>query len=619
MISNSVTRYPSPPGPPDAAHDEEAARAAGASHQDPRHGILRAGAKPAVLVAGVVTGYVLIRGRADGNIGPWGIIEALPRPYLLLLLLPAIVFFHELRRGMSRAILSLALVAQVITIYGSVAFSESMPRFATAWLHAGFTTQILQTGETATGMDARFSWPGFFAAAGVFSEAVGLEPLSLLRWAPMCFALLFLAPLALLFRALHGSARVRWAGLWVFTVANWVGQDYFAPQAFAFFLHLAGLSVVTAVFLGGARGVTRSRPAGRIRALLTLPADVNPEGAAVTHGQRSFLIVSLVIVSAAVAMSHQLTPFMLAMTLCLLALTGVLRIALLPLATVIVTVGWLCYGAQDYWNGHMSAIFGSAGQVSSVVSSGVGSRIVGSTVHQVIVNLRIATAGIMWLLASAGLIHLLRSKKYGLILGIIAGAPFLMLGLQDYGGEGMLRVYLFSLPATALLAAHACVSLAARSRPVAAVVAVAGLLVLPVSLVARYGNESYEHVSAQEGAAVAALYDIAPHGSTLVCLSPNLSWRNIGLSQYDYAQAVLDQFAVRRVDLAIAAMGTNPKGAYLIVTRGQIAYGEEVYGLPADWGRSVQRDIVRSRRFTTVFHNDDATVYRLEPVKEARR
>ena len=52
--------------------------------------------------------------------------------------------------------------------------------------------------------------------------------------------------------ALTRDRRVVWLGAWLFFVANWVGQDYFSPQAFAFFLYLVLLGVVVRWL--GARG-----------------------------------------------------------------------------------------------------------------------------------------------------------------------------------------------------------------------------------------------------------------------------------------------------------------------------------------------------------------------------
>lgn len=570
---------------------------------------------PAVLsVLSVVVGFLVVRGKGDHDIGPWGIVEVLPGVYWVCLATPALVFFRELSRQANKLLLALALISQTVLIYGTVVVGESVPRFATAWLHAGFTNQILTTGQTVTGVDARFSWPGFFSGAGVLSEALGVAPVQMVRWAPICFGLAYLPPLALLFRALHGSRRVRWAGLWIFTVANWVGQDYFAPQSFGFLLNLIALSIVCSVFLGGNRvRFTRARILGRLRALAAAPGDGEHQLLKRTDKktQRGFLIATLLVIFGAMAMSHQLTPFMLCTTLVMLVVTGSMRLKLLPIALLVITFGWLCYGAEDYWTGHLTTIFGDAGQVSSVVNSGVGSRIVGSEVHQYVVNLRIGSAGFIWCVAALGGLIMLRRRGYGLVAGVITVAPFLMLLVQAYGGEGILRIYLFSLPGAALLAAEVVVAAVSGRRSLRPVVTVLALCLLPICLVTRYGNESYEHVRPGEAQAIEALYGLAPRGSTLWALAPNIAWRYHGLLDYNYGPTTLGDLALQRVDIIVSEMSVNPAGSYLVYTRGQIVYGEQVYGLPSNWGPTLQDAINESGRFIIVYRNPDAVIYKL--------
>jgi hypothetical protein len=577
---------------------------------------------PAALsVLSVVVGFLVLRGKGDHEIGPWGIVEVLPWAYWVCLATPTLVFFRELARQANKLLLALALISQTVLIYGSVVFAESAPRFATAWLHAGFTNQILTTGQTPAGVDARFSWPGFFSGAAVFTSAAGVPPIDLLRWAPLCFGLAYLPPLALLFRALHGSARVRWAALWIFTVGNWVGQDYFAPQSFGFLLNLVVLSIVCSVFLGGNRvRLARARILGRLRALAAAPGDGQHQLLKRTNKktQRGFLIVTLLVVFCAMAMSHQLTPFMLSSTLVMLVVTGSMRLKLLPVALLVITFGWLCYGAQDYWSGHLSTIFGDAGRVSSVVESGVGSRIVGSQVHQYIVNLRIGSAGFIWCVAALGALLMVRRRGYGLVAAVITGTPFLMLIVQAYGGEGILRIYLFSLPGAALLAAEVVVAAVSGRRLLRPVVTVLALCLLPTCLISRYGNESYERVRPTEAEAITALYAFAPPGSTLWSVAPNIAWRNNGLLDYNYGPTALGELALQRVDTIVSAMTVNPAGSFLVYTRSQAVYGEQVYGLPDDWGQSLQTSIEASGRFVIAYRNADAVVYELVAPKRTR-
>lgn len=505
--------------------------------------------------------------------------------------------------------LAAAIAAHTAMLHGVAGAAESTARFPTAWLHAGFTNQIMVTGQTMTDLDARFSWPGFFSGAAVFASAVGAEPAALLRWAPLVFALAYLPPLALLFRSFTGSWRVRWIGLWVFVSANWIGQDYFAPQSFALLMHLVVMSVVCAVFLRRRRA---DLVVGRFRlrdsTLRGLPVHLPPQ-------HRAVLICVVTLILGTVAMSHQLTPFMLVAVLTVLAVVGALRPALLPVIAVVLAFAWISYGATAYWSGHLAEMFGKAGQVSDVVGAGVEARMTGSDVHRTVLATRMVFTAFVGLLAAGGAVVAWRRRAGGLYLVLMAITPFSMLVIQAYGGEGILRMVLFALAPLALLAARGIHDFARGRRWRMVAVLVVAVLTLPVFMVAKYGNESFERVTRGEIETVDALYAAAPPGSTLVSICPNVPWRFRGLGGYTYKPGNTNEFAFERLDVIIAMMSGNPKGAYLIITRGQLVYAEQTYGRPPGWGDIVQAKLRKSGRFAVVFANDDGAVYRLLPAR----
>ena len=68
--------------------------------------------------------------------------------------------------------------------------------------------------------------------------------------------------------------------------------------------------------------------------------------------------------------------------------------------------------------------------------------------------LRVGFAAVVLTLAGAAL---LRRRRRGIddrVALVLTCVPFLALGLQNYGGEILLRVYLFALPAASVLAAY---------------------------------------------------------------------------------------------------------------------------------------------------------------------
>ncbi|MFD0853356.1 hypothetical protein ACFQ07_14035, partial [Actinomadura adrarensis] len=150
---------------------------------------------------------------------------ALPRPYRLLL--------------------AVQIVVLIISLHGVTLALEPIARFPTAWQTAGFIEYVTRNETVSWDLDARFSTPGFFAFISFVMEAVGqdnIEPV--LRWAPAVTNLLYLLPYVLILRVLRATWRAKWLAAWLFIAANWVGQDYLSPQAFAYLLYLLFVAIL---------------------------------------------------------------------------------------------------------------------------------------------------------------------------------------------------------------------------------------------------------------------------------------------------------------------------------------------------------------------------------------
>src|ERR1019366_5034179 len=121
-------------------------------------------------------------------------------------------------------------------------------------------------------------------------------------------------------------------------------------------------------------------------------------------------------------------------------------------SAAVLAVGWLSLGASGVWVGHLSDIVGSVGKIGSTFGSNVTSRVTGSASHRLVVDLRILLTAALFGLAVIGS---LRRATETRTLEFLVGSPFLLLAFQNYGGEVLIRVVLFGLPFTSLLAASA--------------------------------------------------------------------------------------------------------------------------------------------------------------------
>ncbi|MGW1540317.1 lipopolysaccharide biosynthesis protein [Streptomyces sp. NPDC002309] len=557
-------------------------------------------------------------GEADlDRMGGLGLVSVLPVPTLIGAALLVVVFAALLRPGREhRALLLVTLLATVVSLHALPAVIETEPRFATAWQHLGFLDHIDRTGTAVPDLDARWSWPGFFAVAAFVARACGVADLTeVIRWWPSALQLLCLAPLFLLTRALRASWRARWAGVWVFALSGWVGQDYFSPQGFTYLLYLVLVAILLVWFRSPRVIWTRLRPG---------EAEVEPAG----RRQRAVLLLVVIGLFAATVPAHQLTPFVMLGVVTALVLLGMSQPRGLPVLFGVMVVAWIGFMAEPYWSGHFDELFGGVGGVGGNVSSSVSGRIEGGdSTHGLVLYTRVALAGGVLALACCGW---WRRRAHGYrerALPVLAFVPFLGFGMQSYGGEMALRVFLFALPGAALLAGLALFPRVgegavrrtwyrASLAPLAALTA--GLVLMGGFLVARWGNEPFERVRPGEVAAMEFVYAHDDPSVRLLWLSddpletvtPALPWgaRDMEKVEYVPTRAPADPELVSGLVEALEDAGPN---SCLMVNSGQVASLRLDAGYPASWGPRLIRALDERPELRRAFAGSDVTVYAL--------
>jgi len=573
----------------------------------------------AVLI--VALGATTVSRGNQNLIGQCGLIQALPIGYFVSLVLLSASFLWQLlgrRSRMRPFVLGVHLVGLVVLLHGAPALLEREPRFPTAWLHVGFVGQLLQNHVAAGAVDARFNWPGFFGAAAAVTGAGGLDSaLPLLRWAPVAMVLAYLLPLYVIGRQLTGSLPATWLGLWLFVLFNWVGQDYFAPQSLCFVLYLTAVAVLVCFFRQpspqSSRDPRTSWPSRLLVGIERFPFDGLAD-IVVGRRTRFGLVCILITIYSAVVMSHQLTPIMLTLSAGALVLVGRCRLTMLPIIGGVLTLLWISVGTTDYWVGHLATIFGGIGDVQAVVSNSVGERVGGSPGHLAVVKVRLAFTASVWALMGVSAMVLWLRKRPPLTLFALGITPFLTL-VQNYGSEGVLRIFLFSSPFAALLLAQLATSLM-DLKSVRMLTAVAAVLLLPVFLLTRYGNESFEQVRSSEVSAMRLLYARAPQGSVFVSPASQVPWRFEEAVEQRYSRpSQAEDFMAADPAAVRDPVETRPKGSghiYLIVTRSQIDYGYEALGFPPGWFAKLRPMLNPSNGYHLQFRNKDAWIYEFE-------
>ncbi|WP_217185161.1 lipopolysaccharide biosynthesis protein [Streptomyces sp. AC495_CC817] len=551
------------------------------------------------------------------RMGGLGLISVLPTPTLIGAALLAVVFASLLWPAREhRALLLITLLATVFSLHALPAVIETEPRFATAWQHLGFIDYIDRTGSAVPDLDARWSWPGFFAAAAFVAEACGVTDFTeIIRWWPTAVQLLYLAPMFLLARHMRASWRARWTGVWIFVLSGWVGQDYFSPQGFTYLLYLVFVAILLVWFRAPHMLWGKVRPG---------EAEVEPTG----RRQRAVLLAVLIGLYAATVPAHQLTPFVMLGVLAALVLVGRSELRGLPILFAVLVAVWVGFLAEPYWSGHFDELFGGVGGVGGNVTSSVSGRIgEGSSTHKLVLYARVALAGTVMLLACYGFLRRRANKYRERSLLVLTFVPFLGFGMQSYGGEMALRVFMFALPGAALLAALALfprTGVTDRERakdrvslaPLAALMA--GLVLIGGFLVARWGNEPFERVRPGEVAAMEYVYAHDDPTVRLLWLSddpvnnvtPAMPWGARDMEKVEYVPtlAPIDPVLVSGVAKALKDAGA---GSLLIVNRSQVTNLQMDAGYSANWESRLIRNLDARADIEKVFSHRDATIFAL--------
>jgi hypothetical protein len=608
----------------------------------------------ALLLAAILIWATSLAGVNLRPMNDLGLISVLPPGFFVAAGLLTCSFCLALRsRPVNNPMLLLHVGILILFLYGTPALVEQTPRIAVTWRHIGLIDYVMHNGRFLPKFDAYFNWPGYFALGAFVTQIAGLPSLiSLAAWSNVFFNALYLAPLALIYRSTSRNARFVWVGLWFFYLTNWVGQDYFSPQGFDYFLYLA----LIAILLGWYRSKSvHALPIGMLRNWLRR---MMPRAARLAEGyrndelsmqsspwQRVGLMAAAIAIYAAMVPSHQLTPFAALVCVGLLVVFNRITPKSLPILMAAMVLSWTSFMAVAYFTGHLNSILSTGGAIDQNVNRGVVDRLRGSPDHMLVVHARLAMTAAVGTLALAGLFRRLIAGYRDVSMALIAVAP-VFLGIAQYGGEMFLRVYFFALPALAFFAAALFfptregssvasyrLKLAAQNRRSARPVKLLPLVASPpcaaydsswrtpialglVSLalvggftLTRYGNERMDYFTPQEVQAVRYLYRVAPSGSQFLAPGISVPWQ---FEDYTSIKTRwIENRVVRNSDVTSLeqTMSKDPNGDYVIVTRSTAATLELYSGMSPDVLPRFEQALRDSGRFTIIYQNPDARIY----------
>ncbi len=448
------------------------------------------------------------------------------------------------------------------------------------------------------------------------------SPIGYAAWSPAYFNLLALVAINASLRALSVPARVRWLSLFIFVVGNWVGQDYFAPQAFAFVLGQAVLACLLTWF-ASAPSHWIDRLEDRLGKLLRSSYARTSRLVAVNvePNRRAVLLVLVFGTFTVITCSHQLSPYMIIATTALLTALGAMRPRWIVGVLVLIAGSYLLL-RLDFLRTHQGLLlsfdlFRNVENSEATPDQGVLGRVITGYAAR-------GLSAAIWLLALIGAIRRSRAGASVFVPLALMFAPVLIVFGQQYGGEAIYRVFLFSLPWAACLAAFALAPTARWTWWSSARVGVTLTVMTLLFLQAYFGLAEINQVRPTELAASDYFYAHARAGSVLVLAAPNYPER--GSAVYDHfvvtagafdPQLVSNrQFLHRTIgadDLpAIEAISSSyaPHG-YFAITTGMKVYAHVFKLLPDGSLDNLDRALSASQHWRVFFRNKDAVIYEL--------
>lgn len=366
----------------------------------------------------------------------WGFPLQLGVSWLLglgLVLAAALAFPFRRESVTATAVTGLMLV---LTLTSSIVYDG--PRTLSVAKHVDMVDQIMALGHPNSAVEVYNSWSGFFAANAWLSGIVDIDdPMQLALFWPPLLGLLRVAALRYLIGKLTDRPRIAWLGVTFAVLADSQGVDYFSPQSVGFVLGL----VIFALALSTSRSVGRT--------------------------------LTLLGIGSALAVSHQLSPYIVGGVLVVLVLFGAARQWWLPALVLGPAVTWTVahFGAVAGFL-HLGQLGNVANLRPPVTTASAGLErlpVVGISVLALLLPvLLVGLAALVTLYRQSERRVLHRAVRRRLtdkerLLWGCAAAPGVGLALvlvNPYGNEGLFRAVLFATP---WLAALACLAFEPRT------------------------------------------------------------------------------------------------------------------------------------------------------------
>ncbi len=401
-------------------------------------------------------------------LGQYGLPTSLPPVFYAGLILAIVSIGFALSMAQLSPIrLRAHLGVLILMLYGTAPMVYAQARYAWLYKYIGVAQYVNSHGHVNQHIDIFQNWPGFFAFIAWFDNAVGVQnPVAYAKWAQLVFELLICIMLSYVFRGLPLTDRERWLALFLYAGSMWIAQDYLSAQALGVVISLGlfGLALHHLPRTNEPKWLvalrTRVNRRRRLRNHVRHSSRWDDAGwPAVPESSRrkdAAVVAALCLIYFVLVFEHELSPYVVLIQFACLAIIGRLRQRWIVLIFAAIALG---YFAPRF--GYVNSRFGLTNSFGNffgnatppLVSLGSHAKVTAGITFSAHAS-RYLTVG-MWLFAAVGAVRRWRSGRPTLALVLLAYSPAFIFFAGAYGNEGLLRVYLFSLPWTACLVASA--------------------------------------------------------------------------------------------------------------------------------------------------------------------
>jgi hypothetical protein len=587
-----------------------------------------------LLPAAIALWVAGIRHTDTSHLGQYGLPAVLPIVfYAGIALLIVSTGWALAQEHLSPVRLTANLGALLLMLYGTAPLLYSAARYSWTYKYIGVVQYINLHGHLNTSIDVYQNWPGFFAFAAWFDKVVGVQsPLAYAKWAQLAFETLTCLMLHFVFRALPLKDRERWLALFLYAASIWIAQDYFSAQALGVVLS-TGIFALTLTFLRRETQATwvlrvrkRLQPIGRLVRRSDEGADETAllVSRAASPAQEAAVLAAIGLIYFVLVFEHELSPYVVLIQLGALALIGEVRRRWIAVLFAAVVFAYLA-PHFTFVNSHFGILksignfFGNAAPPSASIGNVPKGTLFSEDASRLL-------SVLMWGLSGVGALRRWRSGRPTLALVLLAYSPVFVFFAGGYGTEGILRVYLFSLPWTVCLAASALKPKPVRSPKFGSLLAPATLVVvIALFIPAFFGDDAVNVMPQSDVLGTQAFYQSARPG-TIFGLTDNFPgqiggrYNLFGVPQFLYGGdgiipgpklLVSNASAFTRV---IEKNDPNPnEPSYVLITKSMETNGLE-YGFLSSTDIAKLRTMLnRAPGWVRVYHAHGVVAFELPP------